>query len=207
MPLIDILNDYRLSVSEANSHISLAFQRNRSRSYKLQKSQRDFITDSAFLKIFISWETFLEKSFISYILGETSINGNTIIRYVKPLDANHANKLLIGTQKYVDWSNPDIVKKLSNLYFSAGNPIDTFLSSNMSDLFDLKTIRNAAAHLSSTTKPQLDSLATRKLGRQITNISVSDFIFSLDPNSATGDTILTTYLKYLDVTAEGIAKG
>ena len=207
MPLIDSLNTFRVSVAEANSFITLAFQQNGSGNYILPQNQREFISDSAFLKLFIAWETFLERSFIQYMLGELSIMGHSITRYVQPVDEQHANKLLIGIQKYVDWSNPEIVKRLSNLYFITGNPIDTYVSSTMVDLFDLKTVRNAAAHLTSTTRQQLDSVGTRKLKRTCTNLKVSDFIFAVDPDSVASETILTIYLTKLDIAAEGIANG
>ncbi len=207
MPLIDTLNTFRVSVVEVNSFIALAFQQNSHGNYTLPQNQREFVTDSAYLKLFIAWETFLEKSFIKYMLGEPSILGRVITRYVQPLDERHANSLLIGTQKYVDWSNPEIVKRLCNLHFAPGNPYDTFLSSMMTDLFDLKTIRNAAAHLTSTTQPQLDSLGERKLKRPCKNLKVSDFIFAVDPDSSINETILTIYLNKLDISAEGIANG
>ncbi len=205
MPLIDSLNTFRASIAEANSFIALAFQQDAAGAYVLPQNQRDFISDSAFLKLFIAWETFLEDSFIKYMLGEPSITGASIVRYVQPVDEQHANKILIGTQKYVDWSNPDIVKRLCNLFFDTANPYNTFINSMLTDLFDLKTVRNAAAHLTSTTRQQLDSVGTRRLRRPCTNMKVSDFIFAINPDSAGGDTILTSYLNQLDVSAEGIA--
>lgn len=207
MPLVDTLNNFRDSVVEANGFIALAYQQDGSGNYILPQNQRDFISDSAYLKLFIAWESFLESSFIQYMLGEPSILGNTVTRYVQPVDEKHANKLIIGTLKYVDWSNPEIVKRLCNLYFTAGNPIDTYVSSMMADLFDLKIVRNAAAHLTSTTRQQLDSVGTRRLKRACTNLKVSDYIFAVDPDSSASETILTTYLNKLDITAEGIANG
>lgn len=207
MPLLDSLTQYRASIAEANNFISIAFRRNRSRRYILSVNEREFITDSAYLRIFIAWETFLESSFINYMLGDLSILGNAITCHALPTSVDHAHKMIIGTQKYVDWSNPEIVRRLCNLYFAAGNPFDTFISSISADLFDLKTIRNAAAHLTSTTRGQLDSLGTRKLRRPSTNLKVSDLVFSIDPSSTINDTILTTYLNILDVAAEGIANG
>ena len=207
MSLIDSLTTFRVSVAEANSFIALAFQQDGDGNYVLPQNQREFITDSAYIKIFITWETFLENSFTQYMLGEPSILGNAITRYVQPLNEKHANSLLIGTQRYVDWSNPETVKKLSILYFAPGNPFDIFISSMISDLFDLKTIRNAAVHLSSTTRQQLDSIGTRKLRRFCNNLNVSDIIFAVDPDSATNETILATYLNKLDLSAEGIANG
>jgi len=207
MALIDSLTTFRVSVAEANSFTTLAFQQDAAGNYMLSQNQREFITDSAYLRLFIAWETFLENSFIKYMLGEPSILGNVITRYVQPLNERHANSLLIGTQKYVDWSNPEIIKRLCNLYFSPGNPFDTYVSSIFADLFDLKTIRNAAAHLTSSTRQQLDSLGTRKLQRPCNNLKVSDLIFAVDPNSTNNETILTTYLDKLDISAEGIANG
>jgi len=207
MPLIDALTTFRGAVAEANSFITLAFKQDTSGNYILSANQQDFLTDSAYLRVFIAWETFLENTFVRYMLGEHSILGNIVTSYVRPLDDQHANRLLIGTQKFVDWSDPQTVKKLCNLYFSPGNPIDTFVSSMASDLSDLKTIRNAAAHLSSTTRKQLDALGTRKLKKTCTNLKVSDYILAVDPVSKTNDTILTSYLNLLDVCAEGIANG
>jgi len=196
MALIDSLTTFRVSVAEANSFTTLAFQQDAAGNYMLSQNQREFITDSAYLRLFIAWETFLENSFIKYMLGEPSILGNVITRYVQPLN-----------EKYVDWSNPEIIKRLCNLYFSPGNPFDTYVSSIFADLFDLKTIRNAAAHLTSSTRQQLDSLGTRKLQRPCNNLKVSDLIFAVDPNSTNNETILTTYLDKLDISAEGIANG
>lgn len=207
MSLIDSLTTFRVSVAEVNSFIVLAFQQGGDGNYALQQNQREFITDSAYLKLFIAWETFLETSFIQYMLGEPSILGNVITRYVQPQDEQHANRLLIGTQRYVDWSNPGTVKTLSILHFASGNPFDIFVSSIMKDLSDLKTIRNAAAHLTSTTRQQLDSLGERKLKRPCNNLKVSDILFAVDPDSVANETILTTYLNKLDVSAEGIANG
>jgi hypothetical protein len=155
MSLIDSLTTFRSSIAEANSFINLAFQQDSNGNYVQPQNQREFIADSAYLKIFICWETFLENSFIQYMLGEPSILGNTMICCVQPRDQKHANDLLIGTQQYVDWSNPGTVKTLCNLYFASGNPFDTLISSIMTDLYDLKTIRNAAAHLTSTTQQKL----------------------------------------------------
>ena len=206
MPLVDSLNNYRNSIIEANGFIGIAFQQDLANNYLLPQNQRNFITDSAFLKMFIAWETFIESVFVKYMLGEPSILGNNVARHVQPVNYEHAGKILIGTQKYVDWSNPEIIKRLSNLYFAPNNIIDTFVSSMFTDLFDLKTIRNSAAHLSSTTNNQLISLANRLINVNNPNITVSDLLFSFVPQSA-NVTVLSSYLTKLDIVAEGIANG
>lgn len=208
MSLNDSLTAFRSSITEANGFISLAFQQDSNGKYVLPQNQREFITDSAFLKIFIAWETFLEDCFIQYMLGEPSILGNTITRYIQPKNKDHAHSLLIGTQRYVDWSNPDTLRTLCNIYFEdRNNPFERSISSLFSDLRDLKTIRNAAAHLSSTTQPQLDSLGSKKLKKPLHNLKVFDVIFAIDPDSNPSKTFFTTYIDKLDVAAEGIANG
>lgn len=207
MPLIDTLNTFRNSVADASGFIHFAFQQDSNGNYVQPQNQREFITDSAYLKMFISWETFIESSFIQYMLGEPSILGTSITRYVQPIDKEHAKNLLIGTNRYVDWANPENIKRLCKLYFASGNHFETYINSISSDLSDLRTIRNAAAHLTSTTQKPLDGVGTRMLNRQCNNLKVSDILLALDPNSNVGDTILNTYLNKLDVCAEGIAKG
>jgi hypothetical protein len=205
MPLLDILINYRAAITECQGFIGIAFQQNAAGTYIHPQNQRQFISESAFLRIFISWERFLESSFVNFLLGEPAIPGHTINRFASPTNIDQAQRMLIGTQKYVDWSNPEIVRKLSRIYFDTTNPINSTVSAVQPDLFDLKTIRNSAAHVSSTTIGELDALATRKLGVLTTNATVSQVIFGIAPN--TGNTILTDYLALLDTAAETIANG
>jgi len=208
MALNDVLLNYRNSITSCNQNMNIAFSTDDAGNYIYSQSQRDFLIESAYLKIFISWENFLENAFIEYLLGEPCINGNVIQRFANPIDRNHAVKLLIGTQKYVDWANPEIIRRLSKIFFIPGNPVDNIIGSIQSDFFDLKTIRNSAAHISATTNHELDALATRKLQRQCIGFTVSRLILSFDPNAAVNNqTLLTSYTTLLDVAAENIANG
>lgn len=207
MSLSNTLLEYRNNVSECQGFINFALSRYASGGYKFSRDKRIFITESAFLKFFISWETFLEKAFHFYLLGLPSISGSLPVRFVTPIDERHAQGILIGTQKYVDWANPEIIRKLSILYFEHGDIINSQLSSINSELLDLRTIRNSAAHMSSTTSSKLDGLATRLLGRSCHNISVFELLLSINPISPTADHILEGYIDMLDVSAELIATG
>lgn len=205
--LIDSLNAYRASVIEIRGYISIAFQTDAAGAYLLHVAQRNFITESAFLKVYIAWETFLESAFVKYMLGLQTVKGTNIAKYATPVDPTHANNMLIGVQSFVDWSRADVVLKLSSLYFEVGNPFQQYMSTIVPDLQDLKTIRNSLAHLSSTTTIKLDALASRLLNKAVVNISVPDLIFSIDPTSGTGATIMDIYLTKLDIVAEGISNG
>lgn len=71
--------------------------------------------------------------------------------------------------------------------------------------FNLKTIRNAAAHISATTQQNLDGLASRLLLHTVVNISVESLISKIEPTS--GLSYFEYYKQKLDIVAAKIAKG
>jgi hypothetical protein len=204
MSLVLALQTFRDVVTEVNGLIAAAHTISAAGAPLWSAPQTQFITESAFLKMFIAWESFLEKSFLLYLMGNNSVTGNVIVKFATPVSEDHANKMLIGTMKYVDWSTPETVKKFANIYFDNGEPYETVISSIHGHLADLKIIRNASAHLSSTTSANLDRLATRLLGVPSVGISVYTLILSNDP-TLPPNTILQSYQSYLDSAAELIS--
>ncbi len=165
---------------------------------------RSFLTEAAVLRMHIAWERFLEQSFLTYLMGERSLSGATIPTYLTPPSVEHANRVLIGTQKYVDWGNPEIVTRLAELYFPAGAPFKVPLAAIQSHLFDFRAIRNAAAHLSTTTSTQLDGVALRRLKRAVVGIAVYELVTASDPETA-GQTILESFIGTFEAAANVIA--
>jgi hypothetical protein len=207
MSLLNILSDFRQSISDCNRNIVFAHQRYRNDQYKINRDLREFISESSFLRMYVSWETFLEKSFIAYLLQEPSITNNRPAKYSFPLNESHARELLIGTQKYVDWSNPEIVRKLSIIHFHNGYVYNRVISSALSDLFDLRIIRNSAAHISSSTSTQLDILSGRILRKTCRDYTPYKLLFSINPNTSNNETVLKYYIDIIDISAENIANG
>jgi hypothetical protein len=204
MPLPSILSDYRAKVAVYVQYIGKAFTQDSSGKYILTVAEQSFVVDAAFLRIFIAWESFLEDVFVGYLMGYPSSGGRVAKRCANPLSKGHAHELLIGTQKYVDWANPEIVRKLAQLFFDKGEPIGQLVASIQNDLFDLKIVRNAAAHLTSTTGRALDALATRKLGKHSQGVTVSDFLLSIDASSVGSVTVLDSYVSLLDAASYNV---
>ncbi|WP_134087995.1 hypothetical protein [Olivibacter sp. XZL3] len=208
MALNQNLIDFRAAITELNQHIQFAHIKYANGSYKISANLREFIAESAFLKIFVAWETFVEKCFIDYLINEESILHRRPAKWATPINSMHANQIIIGTQKHMDWSNPETIRKISKIFFHQGYVFDTALSAINADLMDMKTIRNSAAHVSSTTTTKLDGLATRILGTQHSNFTAYKLLFHNDPRSApTIETVLNRYLNLLDIAAEEIANG
>lgn len=204
MSLADTLNEFRAKNVTINNLVSIAYKKDAAGIDLFDEMQKDFIISSTFLQMFILWEAFLESTFCKYLLGELSTNGTVVNKYANAKDSEHALKLIIGTQKYVDWANQEIVRRLASLYLENGEPYNTNLLSISSELADLKTVRNAAAHLSSTTQPQLNALSNRVLGAAAGNSTVASFIMSIHPLDTT-KTVFQYYQNMLDITAENIA--
>lgn len=208
MALLQNLNEFRVSVTELASHINYAHQRYANNSFKVARNMREFISESAFLRIFIAWETFIENCFIDYLLNEPSILNNRPAKWVNPIDKEHAQQITIGNQRHMDWSNPETIRNLSKIFFHQGYVFNTALSAINNDLMDLKTIRNSAAHLSSTTASKLDGLSTRILNTPCNNYTAYRLLFSIDPRAGTpNQTVLDRFIRILDVTAEQISNG
>lgn len=207
MALAQNLTDFRASTTELVSHISYAHQKYANGSFKIARNLREFISESAFLRIYIAWVTFVENSFVDYLLNEPSILNNRPAKWVNPIDKEHAQQIIIGNQRHMDWSNPETIRKISQIFFHQGYVFNTSLSAINNDLMDLKTIRNSAAHTSSTTSSKLDGLSTRILGVTCTNYTAYRLLFSIDPRGTPNQKVLDRYLQILDVAAEQIANG
>lgn len=200
----DCLQYYRNSVQETETFITDAHIQNQVGQYINSVDYRNFVISSAVVRFSIAWESFLENIYCSFLLGELDTQGRVVPCCVAAVNESHAHKLLIGTNKYFDWTNPDLIIQLSTLYLNPDNPIKTAIKSVKSDLLDIKTIRNAAAHISVTTQGKLDALASRIFGSQQTNAAVAEVINYVRPD---GKSQWTYYKDLLDVAAENVAKG
>lgn len=208
MALAQNLADFRAAITELLSHINFAHQKYANGSYKVGKNLREFICESAFLRMFISWETFVENCFVDYLLNEPSILNNRPAKWATPINKEHAQEIIIGNQRHMDWSNPEAIRKISQIFFHQGYVFNSSLSSINNDLMDMKTIRNSAAHISSTTTNKLDGLSTRILSTPCANYTAYRLLFSTDPRATVpNQTVLDRYLQILDVAAEQIANG
>ncbi|WBQ13736.1 hypothetical protein L2D00_03390 [Hyphomonadaceae bacterium BL14] len=165
------------------------------------------IAVAAFLNLFRGWEAFLEGAMTKYMAGRKSALGRRPRKYVSPKDIDRALKILIGTGRYFDFANHENVKRVAFLYFHDGRPFEPHISSITTDLSDLRAMRNASAHISSTTQASLEAVAARVLGSPSSGIELYDFLMAQNPNSFAGETVFSTYKDKLLVVAELIANG
>jgi len=202
-----ILSEFRASVLQCDRLIANAHQAGPTGQPFLPTIDRQQITIAAFLNMFIAWESFLETSLAEFMTGGRTISGQAPIRYVVPRTVKEAQAIVIGIMRYFDYANHENFKKMARLYFDAGYPYEPHLSGIASDLADLKTLRNASAHTTSTTQNALETLALRIFGQPQSGITLYQTLTNVDPRSGTNDTAFLAYKNKLLVAAELISNG
>lgn len=207
MTLAVALADFQNSAAQCDSLIANGHKTDSAGAYVHTQIDKEQITAAAFLNLFIAWETFLEDVMTKLMTGNPTIGGSLPTRYVSPPTIEAAQRLLIGINRYFDFANHEYVKKVSSMYFLNGYPLEPHLSSITQDLADLKTMRNASAHLTSTTQAELNKLALRIFTTPRPGMSLYDLLVASDPRSASGQTIYGTYKDRLITAAILIANG
>lgn len=133
------------------------------------------VIDGAFLSLFMALESFLEKSLICFMMGQSGLNGNSFARYVMPVDERMAADMLKGNSRHTDFTNRDTVLQLAKNFFDGGGTY-VYLNSIVSDFEEMKKIRNAISHISEDSKSKFHSVVRSKLGVIPPNISTASFL-------------------------------
>ncbi|MGC8622216.1 MAG: hypothetical protein ACP5U0_09905 [Caldisphaera sp.] len=153
----------------------------------LEKRYKEEFAEYSFLKVYIEWETFLEDSFFSYLLGRKAKSGYKMKCYVKPKDLDHAKKIIASkpTNKYESWNYIEVDKR-ADLFFKE-NRYSMAFSNTKQWLEGMTKIRNHIAHRSEKTKNEFEQVVRDRLqgGTVPRNITVGKFLLTEDPNSNT----------------------
>jgi hypothetical protein len=207
MPLADILQEFRDKVVQCDSLIANCHRNDALGAALLPATDQQQITVAALLNLFIAWESFLEASIVDIMAGGVTINGTAPTKYVAPPHTDAARDMIVGVLRYFDYANHDNVKRIVNIYFQNGEPFEPHLSGIFSDLADLRTMRNASAHITVSTQQSLEALALRIFGAPRPGITLYQLMTAADPRMTAGGTVFATYRDSLLATAELIARG
>lgn len=207
MPITQALAALNAKSTQCDSLIANAHRPDAAGAPLFPTIDREQITVAAFLNLFVAWEEFLESTMSHFMVGAPTLSGAQPIRYASPPDPDTAKKMLIGTNRYFDYANHELVRRIAVLYFQNGYPFEPYLSAIFSDLADLRTMRNSSAHFSSTTQVALEALAQRIFGAPRPSITLYTMLTAVDPRSATGNTVLADARDKLLATAQLIAQG
>ena len=194
MSVIDTLARFTDKLVQCESLIDRAHQSDAGGTELFNLRDREQITAAAFLNQFVAWEEFIESALADFMTGEAGVSGRVPTRFVSPSDREHSLRMIVHTHKYFNYSNHEGVRKLAGLYFEYGHPFETSLRSIDAQLGELRVIRNACAHLSSTTTRALEAVAGRIFGQRQPSITVYSLLTATDPrDGAGGRTVYGSY--------------
>ena len=159
----------------------------------------------AFLRAFLAWESFLEETFILFMLGSTPVGGKAPTRYVTPPNRPLARDLVAEGRPFPKW-NTEEVRRRASRFFRGGKPFEPALKASQQTLQDLNTIRNAVAHDSEDSWDRFKSLVRRELKTLPLGLSVGKYLDTTRPGINPPITYMEHYLQTVVVVAEKIAR-
>lgn len=168
--------------------------------YVRPEVEREIVLSACFVRVFVALEEYLEAAFGHYIMGGLSVAGWSPVVYAKPPTVDHAHGMFIGLQRFMDWSTPDQVRKLAKLYFANGDPFDAPLASSLQTILDMKTVRNAASHVSRTTTAPLDALYSRWTASPRRGVSAYEMILAQESKTS------RSFLLHAELTVSAVAR-
>jgi len=163
------------------------------------------MTELAFLRAFLAWETLLEESFILYLSGQNPPRGRAPVRYSFPPNQKMAAEWVVPEgRQYARWTVSTEVSTRAERHFRSGRPFAPVLRSNQNVLDEVRIIRNAIAHESSSAQERFETFVRTKLGTLPPNMTVGGFLITTVPTSAPPVSFLEFYFDKIEFTARRI---
>ena len=136
------------------------------------------IYELSFLKIYLSWESFIGRIFILYMIGEKTDSGYAPKRYVTPRDEKHAYDIIKSGRPFPNWLDIEFIREKSELFFENGEPFKTALYSKTNirgGLQNMRVLRNIIVHASEEAEEKYKNMLRNGLG-SAPNISPGEFL-------------------------------
>lgn len=210
MMILD-LQQYKDEVDNCKQLIREVYTKGADDAFVISNDGRDRVVKTAFLDIYIAWEEYLERSFHYYLMGGSVTKGKSPKVFFSPTDEKHVLELMskLGNGRYFDYTAPDQVEASAKLLFENGYPIADPIRGAAQSLRDLKTMRNATAHMSLSARQSFDNLVQRILSIPHQDMDISTFLLSPMPLASGPNTtrVLEHYCTILDSVATEIATG
>ncbi len=162
------------------------------------------MTELAFLRGFLAWETLLEESFILYLLGQKPPRGRAPHRYAFPPSQRAAVDWVAEGRPYARWTIAKDVSARAERLFRDGRPFAPVLRENQNLLEEARIIRNAIAHESTSAQERFENFVRIKLGTLPPNATVGSFLGTTVPTSAPPVSFLEFYFGKIEFTARQI---
>lgn len=196
-----LLDNFEAECEEDLNVYSASLQLYNEYSNLFSETMRNMVIEYVVLKVFGKWEKFLEDIFIEYMLGGKSRNGCKVVRYVNPVDKDHAYRMIQNVNLYPDWSDTEKVLINARNFFENGGAFE-ILKTMKAELTSLKKVRNSIAHLSIRAQNDFEKLVQGKTGYLPDGITPAKFLIEFrHGKKRSSPTYYEHYINYLKDTA------
>ncbi|MEO0131422.1 MAG: hypothetical protein ABIK73_00555 [candidate division WOR-3 bacterium] len=165
------------------------------------------IYEISFLKMYLTWEWFLERTFIFYLMGEKTDRGYCPRSYFNPRDEHHAYAIIKGNARYPNWLDLDFIRDKAELFFENGSPFKESLCDKDNiriALSQMRKIRNNIVHISPRAKEEYESLIRNEFGI-LQNLSPGEFLGKIK-DEENKVSYITYYKNILETASDEIVK-
>lgn len=200
-----MLRDFEQEVNSAHRLVAALGRARVIQGGPVTQAQFHQVVELGYLRAYLAWESFLENSFILYVMGKRSGSGAGPRRFVTPENRRHAVNICTEGQRYADWTSIDKVVSKAERFFRGGEPYKSALTNKQILLQDMKTIRNAIAHQSDDAALKFEALVRKELRFLAPHTTVGSFLNTSRPTSAPAASFLEHYLDELSYVAVQIA--
>lgn len=150
----------------------------------LHFSRLESLYELAFLKVFLSWESFLEDCFYRLLCGYTTSRGQEQLQPGVTYQPNlaGAERAVAGSQPYVLWHNPSTVTTRCRRFFDNGG-IEVVVLSDLARVEAMARIRHRIAHSQSDAQTKFNSATMFLVGRRYPGSRAGRFLRDWVPAS------------------------
>jgi hypothetical protein len=142
---------------------------------ELRAGRIEALYETAYLRVFLIWEDFLEQSFFRFLCGYSCSTGAPILRQKALPSLAVAANTVLGTRDYVPWANPNAVIGRSQKFITRGNH-ELVLNSNLARLEAFNAVRNRIAHRSEYARREFDNATNLLAARRFPGSSAGRFL-------------------------------
>ena len=178
------LVDRALGLARAGEVIFTAYPIGSIARSELTFHRLEALYEMAFLRIFLSWESFLEESFLRIMCGYTMSSGNIpVLNQQAENTLISARHTLLRGQPFVSWARPGAIVPRCQAFVTGGSH-ETVIDSSSIRLDHLAHIRDRIAHRSDYARTRFHSATTAIAGRRYLGASAGRFLRDHDPSAS-----------------------
>jgi hypothetical protein len=167
--------DRALELPEAGERIRASSPPGSAPRQELRPSRLEALYETAYLRIFLLWEDFLEQTFLRFMCGYHARTGPAILIRPAFSSLGDAERAILLGKDYVSWANPTRVSRRCRRHIAAGTH-ETVINSNFSRLEAFNAVRNRIAHSSRFARLEFDRATMSLHGRRYPASSPGRFL-------------------------------